>query len=352
MNKPLVAAELGFTEQQIMISSYAWKIKNFRFINMPAGERLESPTFNLASDKTVDWYLALYPFGIDKAYKHCISASLGNKSKSTEKFSMDVSFSISVLDRKGQIVHKRSKNSVINSNSFNGFNEFLERHTLTAENSNMLINDVLTILCEFIVVGKTVNYSKQEYTKYSAAYNTISKRKVLLNDIECQLEADRFHDLTITAPCGTELHAHKFMLAARSPVFRAMFTVDMKEKANNAVKIEDITYNALKEMIRFMYTAKVENLDTCLDGVWMAAEKYQISGLKGECRDYLFDNLSIDNAVKTLTYCHQFQLNDLKALTHRFMTFHAKDIANTESFKSIDDPDLLMEIVQNLTLKS
>lgn len=348
MSRP-VAAEFGFTEQKIMRSSYVWKIKNFSYFNMQPGEKLESPTFVLNSDKTRNWYLALYPFGKATDYKHCISASLGNRSESSAELSMKIKFSISILDKKGQVIRKRSKKSEMKSNSYDGFNEYLDRDTLTAENSEFLVNDVLTIFCEFAVTGDTVNYSMQEYKKFGI---TVSKRKVVLDDFERQLEADQFHDFTITAPCGTQIHAHKFVLAARSPVFQAMITRDMKEKANNAVEIEDIIYDALKEMIRFMYTGKLGNLDTCLIGVLMAAEKYQISGLKDECREYLYDNLSIDNAVETLKYCHRFQMNDLKALTSRFIMFHAKDIVNTEAFKSVDDPDLLVELVKLLYLES
>ncbi|CAB0035275.1 unnamed protein product [Trichogramma brassicae] len=46
-----------------------------------------------------------------------------------------------------------------------------------------------------------------------------------------------------------EIPAHKIVLSAASPVFRAMFTHDMLENNENSVKITDITEDILTEML-------------------------------------------------------------------------------------------------------
>ena len=52
-------------------------------------------------------------------------------------------------------------------------------------------------------------------------------------------ESSVLADLEMKMNDGETLTAHKSILAARSPVFRAMLTTRMKEAATNSVEIPD-----------------------------------------------------------------------------------------------------------------
>ena len=47
-----------------------------------------------------------------------------------------------------------------------------------------------------------------------------------------------------------------FLILAQSPIFRAMFKADMKEKEDNTVEISDIDHVVFEEFLRFCYTGK------------------------------------------------------------------------------------------------
>ena len=51
---------------------------------------------------------------------------------------------------------------------------------------------------------------------------------------------------------GEEMKAHKLILCARSPVFRAMLQSKMSENATGEVKIDDVDKEVLKEMLRYI----------------------------------------------------------------------------------------------------
>merc|ERR1719341_1153145 len=54
--------------------------------------------------------------------------------------------------------------------------------------------------------------------------------------------------------CETKKFAlHKFLLISQSPVFRAMFQVDSKEKEQNVVDIVDSTPEAIEEFVFYLY---------------------------------------------------------------------------------------------------
>ena len=84
--------------------------------------------------------------------------------------------------------------------------------------------------------------------------------------------------LTVTGPCGKVLNAHKNILATASDIFAAMFTHDMLEKKSNSIRITDIDYDVLKEMLRFIYMGQVENMETIASDLFIAADKYNNQG--------------------------------------------------------------------------
>ncbi|GFY70126.1 TD and POZ domain-containing protein 2 [Trichonephila inaurata madagascariensis] len=90
--------------------------------------------------------------------------------------------------------------------------------------------------------------------------------------------------------------AHKSILSARSPVFKAMFTNDMREKNSECVIIEDLDDDTVQRMLLYIYTATVPDLqwDSACN-LYAAADKYEILSLKCECSSFLKDNISQDN---------------------------------------------------------
>lgn len=75
------------------------------------------------------------------------------------------------------------------------------------------------------------------------------------------------HDVKLI--CGRNIiHSHRFILEDRSPVFKAMFHSDMKEKKLGKVVIKGVSLTILQLMIRYIYTNKVEESDLkthCVD---------------------------------------------------------------------------------------
>ena len=54
------------------------------------------------------------------------------------------------------------------------------------------------------------------------------------------------------------LHAHKTVLSASSPYFRAMFTSTYAEASRHDVELKGVTASALEEIIRYFYTSRVD----------------------------------------------------------------------------------------------
>lgn len=97
----------------------------------------------------------------------------------------------------------------------------------------------------------------------------------LSDDFGQLFENQKFSDVTL-AVSGREFQAHKAILAARSPVFAAMFEHEMEERKHNRVEILDVDHEVLREMLRFIYTGKAASLDKMADDLLAAADKVNI----------------------------------------------------------------------------
>lgn len=137
---------------------------------------------------------------------------------------------------------------------------------------------------------------------------------------ECRLAEDlgnlwentRFTDCSFFVR-GQEFKAHKSVLAARSPVFNAMFEHEMEESKKNRVEINDVDPEVFKEMMRFIYTGKAPNLDKMADNLLAAADKYALERLKVMCEEALCSNLSVENVADTLVLADLHSAEQLKA---------------------------------------
>jgi hypothetical protein len=96
-----------------------------------------------------------------------------------------------------------------------------------------------------------------------------------------------------------EFKAHKCILAARSPVFKAMFNYKLKENLTNKVVIEDCKPEVVKAMLKYIYTAYLpDDIEHIAIDLFIAAEKYYIDSLKVKVREHLVENLCADNALQ------------------------------------------------------
>ncbi|KAE9339038.1 hypothetical protein PR003_g11227 [Phytophthora rubi] len=82
-------------------------------------------------------------------------------------------------------------------------------------------------------------------------------------------------------------HAHRFILAASSPPFRAMLTGNMRESSRRDVELHDIEPTIVEKMLLFMYTGDVVlDLESVL-GLLIAAEMFELVALREICKGFV-----------------------------------------------------------------
>ena len=84
-----------------------------------------------------------------------------------------------------------------------------------------------------------------------------------------------------------------------------MFQNEMIERQSGVVKVEDISLETFKELLRYIYTEQIPKINVLAGELLAAAEKYQIPDLKGRCELQLASVTTVYNAVD------MFKLADL-----------------------------------------
>ncbi|KAG0463632.1 hypothetical protein HPP92_019701 [Vanilla planifolia] len=147
---------------------------------------------------------------------------------------------------------------------------------------------------------------------------------IALNSLSRMLTDGIHSDITINASNGS-IAAHRAVLATRSPVFRSMFSHDLREKELSTVNISDMSFEACRAFLNFVYGNFVvdEFLTHRLD-LLRAADKYDVADLKEACHESLLEDITAKNVLERLQTAHLYRLQRLKSACLRYLVNFGK----------------------------
>jgi hypothetical protein len=114
----------------------------------------------------------------------------------------------------------------------------------------------------------------------------------LSNDFERLFESQEFHDVVfLVGPEERQIYAHRSILSSRSGYFHAMFTVGLRESHDETVKKPNIDPDVFSEVLRFVYSGKVQLNSSNVIEVLEAASEMDLSILKKLCLNFIETNI-------------------------------------------------------------
>lgn len=324
-----VAENWCYTQVKVVKFSYMWTINNFSYCREEMGETLKSSMFSAGENDKMKWCLRVNPKGLDEESKDYLSLYLlllaCNKSEVRAKFK----FSILNANREETKAMESQRAYRFVQGKDWGFKKFIRRDFLMDEVNGLLPNDTLTLFCEVSVVADSINVSGS---------STQSAVKVQECNLSCQLgnllDTGLLSDVSLLAD-GQEYKAHKAILAARSPVFGAMFEHEMEERKNGRVEIPDVDSDVFREMLQFIYTGKTSKLDQMAAELLAAADKYALDRLKVMCEESLCSSLSIDNVCSVLILADLHCASHLKEYAVEFVNSHAVEVTDSAGWTTL-----------------
>ncbi|XP_055944422.1 speckle-type POZ protein B-like [Argiope bruennichi] len=142
--------------------------------------------------------------------------------------------------------------------------------------------------------------------------------------------------------------AHKIILCARSPVFKAMMTNNMKEKNTDYVHIDDLEDDTVQQLLLFFYSDKLTNLQwESVIKLYYAADKYRIEKLKSLCSFFLIDNLDTSTASELLLLADTHNDSSLQKVTENFILDHEEEVFDSQEWGKLieTNPQLVIKMM-------
>jgi speckle-type POZ protein len=125
------------------------------------------------------------------------------------------------------------------------------------------------------------------------------RRDTLLESVADDFDSKIFSDLTILCSDG-KLQAHRNIIAARSSVFKTL-TTKAAAKKSKQISANNVDIITMHEVLRFIYTKKVENLDALAPKLLFCADKYDLPQLKVICAETMIEQLTQENVFENLS---------------------------------------------------
>lgn len=155
-------------------------------------------------------------------------------------------------------------------------------------------------------------------------------------------------------PCNSpSIPAHRAVLTSRSPVFRAMLETEMEESLSGTIKMNDVSYDALRTFVNYLYTA-----EACLDeqmacDLLVLAEKYQVKHLKTHCEKYLMSRLNWENSLPYYAFAHQHGATTLLDAALSLILDNMDKVTKREEYSELveKDPRVVVDIYESYLAK-
>ena len=149
-----------------------------------------------------------------------------------------------------------------------------------------------------------------------------------------------FNDVTLNVE-GLSIPANRLVLACHSKFFESMFKTNMKEKYEPVVEIQGVSGTALKTIIHYLYTEKIDLESATILDLLSASDYLQIDDVKELCFEFLESLVNPGNCVAVLNSVKLYQTNASTNWIYQYISDHLNEVAKTNDFKNLSQVDLV-----------
>jgi len=313
-------------------SRFAWEIKNFTNRPEGKGEYVRSKVFHvIGPTNTVvsKWVIRVYPKGSNDSEEGKLCISLENVSG----VKVAARGLLYIEDKEG------SANQIISFEDDDlGHDWIRENANVSLADGFLLQDDSLIIVGMIFLVKTDIDLTKNHFVEMKHNLMEAYKNKdPVLYDV--------------TVKCGNAtFECNKFMLTARSPVFKAMFQSNMIENQTNTVNIKDLKPTVVEGMIQYIHTGVTSHIYKAPRNMLAAADRYQLEQLKTSCQIILVDSLDVENCIPLLILSDMYNACYLRKTGLKYASENMKSISNSCDWKKelVRYPSLMADMIETL----
>jgi len=132
---------------------------------------------------------------------------------------------------------------------------------------------------------------------------------------------------------GTDEHgAHRAVLAAVSPFFRAMFSANLRESGQSKIPFHEIESRVLGAILNFIYTSEIVITDNNVEDILVAADFIQLNSLRNLCCQYLQSQMNASNCIGIYLSAKTRNCKGLAHTAKRYVLEHFRNVIQEEEY--------------------
>ncbi|TWW77376.1 BTB domain-containing protein 3 [Takifugu flavidus] len=157
---------------------------------------------------------------------------------------------------------------------------------------------------------------------------------------ECSL----MFDFTINV-AGRAFPCHRCVLAASSDFFRAMFEVDMLERGDGSVTLDDQCLDAVSAFLDFAYSGEILITNGNIDTLFQLAAFLQVSVLLRACTEFLIGSLDLSNCLYLISIAEAYGSDSLLQSANDFVVQNFCDLSKTQDFLNMQESEACCTLI-------
>ncbi len=126
------------------------------------------------------------------------------------------------------------------------------------------------------------------------------------------------------------LPAHRAVLAAASPFFKAMFIGNFKEATEKVIQVKDISFSTLQEIVSSIYTTHVNITNENVQDIFCAAHVMELERIYKKCKRWMLENIQTSTCLLYLHLAEQYEIDDLENAMKKYILANFCDIVQQE----------------------
>ncbi|RUS89059.1 hypothetical protein EGW08_003170 [Elysia chlorotica] len=135
--------------------------------------------------------------------------------------------------------------------------------------------------------------------------------------------------------------AHRIVLAALSPYFKAMFCSNLEERQSSEIKIQDLNYHAVTAIVNFAYTGELDVTEDTVQSIMQTASMMQISTIEHICSTFLVDHLHPSNCLGIRDFAHIIGSFHLRKVSDKYCEANFFEVSQHEEFLKLDVDEVI-----------
>lgn len=170
--------------------------------------------------------------------------------------------------------------------------------------------------------------------------------------VEKLFSSKKGYDVTIVAADG-KVRAHRWILKMKSRYFEAMFDSELGDKGQDEFKISDIPSVVLNEILRFLYTGKVQDIDAIAFDILVWSDFFAIDDLRDLSADIVIKSLHPENLINVLEHAINTNQEHLRDKTIAYFRKNVDQVVASRTWLSTykNLPSSVQEIIKVLVRK-